>query len=200
MGIKKFNSSIINSNEMATVSGISSGGYMAVQLHIAYSSIFSGAGIIAGGPYFCANMNMFTAQSSCMKDPEFIVLDELYEATLAYESTFVIDSTKNLSNDRVWLFSGTEDDTVHQGVMKKLYSYYNNYISEKNIHSVFNYSASHAFITNNWGNACNYKGSPFINNCDLDAAKAILSWTGNQDLKPATPANISNVCNYRIEY
>jgi poly(3-hydroxybutyrate) depolymerase len=37
-----------------TVSGLSSGGYMAVQLHVAFSSFIKGAGIFAGGPYHCA--------------------------------------------------------------------------------------------------------------------------------------------------
>ena len=37
-----------------TVSGISSGGYMAVQFQVAYSSVVRGAGIVAGGPYYCA--------------------------------------------------------------------------------------------------------------------------------------------------
>ena len=38
-----------------TVSGLSSGGYMAVQLAVAYSSMFSGVGVIAAGPYGCAD-------------------------------------------------------------------------------------------------------------------------------------------------
>ena len=33
-----------------TVSGISSGGYMAVQFQVAYSQMVRGAGILAGGP------------------------------------------------------------------------------------------------------------------------------------------------------
>jgi poly(3-hydroxybutyrate) depolymerase len=37
--------------ERITVSGISAGGAMAHQLHIAYPELFSGAGIIAGPPY-----------------------------------------------------------------------------------------------------------------------------------------------------
>src|SRR3712207_3357206 len=37
-----------------TVSGLSSGAYMAVQLGVAYSSSFRGVGVIAGGPYGCA--------------------------------------------------------------------------------------------------------------------------------------------------
>ncbi len=38
-----------------TVSGLSSGGFMAAQLHVAYSETFAkGAGIVAGGPFYCA--------------------------------------------------------------------------------------------------------------------------------------------------
>lgn len=37
-----------------TVSGLSSGGYMANQLHLAYSDWVKGVGILAAGPYYCA--------------------------------------------------------------------------------------------------------------------------------------------------
>src|SRR3954467_11878831 len=38
-----------------TVSGISSGAFFAHQFHVAYSSLVTGAGIVAGGPYGCAD-------------------------------------------------------------------------------------------------------------------------------------------------
>ena len=38
----------------SSVSGLSSGAFMTVQLHLAHSASFAGAGIIAGGPYRCA--------------------------------------------------------------------------------------------------------------------------------------------------
>ena len=49
-----------------TVSGLSSGAFMAVQLHVAYSSIISGAAVYAGGPYWCAQGNLNTATLDCM--------------------------------------------------------------------------------------------------------------------------------------
>ena len=49
-----------------TVSGISSGAFMAVQLHIAFSSIISGAAVYAGGPYWCAQGSLNTAMMECM--------------------------------------------------------------------------------------------------------------------------------------
>src|SRR5690348_12922961 len=49
----------------ASVSGLSSGGYMAVQFEVAFSSLVRGAGIIAGGPYYCAHGDPITATSVC---------------------------------------------------------------------------------------------------------------------------------------
>lgn len=43
-----------------TVSGISAGGFMAVQFAVAFSASISGAGIFAGGPYWCAQDNLVT--------------------------------------------------------------------------------------------------------------------------------------------
>lgn len=37
-----------------TTSGLSSGGFMSVQMHVAFSELFSGVGVFAGGPYYCA--------------------------------------------------------------------------------------------------------------------------------------------------
>jgi len=50
-----------------SVSGLSAGGYMAVQFHVAHSAIVKGAGVIAGGPYFCAkdDQNIATTVCSC---------------------------------------------------------------------------------------------------------------------------------------
>src|SRR5437588_9574714 len=44
-----------------TVSGLSSGGFMANQLGYAYSSSFKGVAVFAGGPYMCAGHNNYTA-------------------------------------------------------------------------------------------------------------------------------------------
>ena len=50
-----------------TVSGLSSGGFMAVQMHVAYSGTFAkGAGIVAGGPFYCAENSIVNATGRCM--------------------------------------------------------------------------------------------------------------------------------------
>src|SRR3954447_16166975 len=61
-----------------TVSGLSSGGFMAHQFHIAFSKLVTGAGIIAGGPFRCVET---------ISNPYFwfrsVPLDRVSAATLA---------------------------------------------------------------------------------------------------------------------
>ena len=52
-----------------SVSGLSAGGYMAVQFDVAFSSTLRGAGIIAGGPFYCAQGSVLTATSTCSCAP-----------------------------------------------------------------------------------------------------------------------------------
>src|SRR6201998_2326629 len=48
-----------------TVAGISSGGYMAVQLQVAFSQSIFGTAVFAGGPYYCAQGSLNSAQGYC---------------------------------------------------------------------------------------------------------------------------------------
>ena len=49
-----------------SVSGISSGGFMSVQFHLAHSAIVSGVGVLAGGPSGCARGSSRRALEVCM--------------------------------------------------------------------------------------------------------------------------------------
>ncbi len=50
-----------------SVSGLSSGAFMAGQFHVAFSATVLGAGIVAGGPYGCAEGQLATALNRCMQ-------------------------------------------------------------------------------------------------------------------------------------
>eukprot|EP01113_Clastostelium_recurvatum_P017394 TRINITY_DN2040_c0_g1_i1.p1 TRINITY_DN2040_c0_g1~~TRINITY_DN2040_c0_g1_i1.p1 ORF type:complete len:359 (-),score=86.87 TRINITY_DN2040_c0_g1_i1:13-1065(-) len=180
-----------------TVSGISSGGYMAVQFHVAYSSHISGAGVVAGGPYWCAQGDVAIAESACMANPGLISLDELYAATTYAEGLDSIDPTSHLKDDRVWLFSGTRDTIVNPGVMSKLAQYYGHYISSSSGGSIvteFTVEAEHCFPTLAYGDTCIHLGTPFINRCNYDAAGQILAHMyPDTTLLPPTTANATNV-------
>ena len=51
--------------DKVSVSGISSGGFMAHQFHVAHSGNLMGVGIIAGGPYHCAQGDVMRGMLTC---------------------------------------------------------------------------------------------------------------------------------------
>eukprot|EP00039_Didymoeca_costata_P001479 m.52814 g.52814 ORF g.52814 m.52814 type:complete len:275 (-) comp10820_c0_seq2:1516-2340(-) len=175
-------------NRLLTVSGISAGGYMAVQFHVSYSRTVTAAGVVAGGPYWCAKDNVETALHACMKQPESINVEVLRAATVAAENVGSIDALENLQNAKLYFFSGAKDSVVHTGVMSKLVDYYQSYTHPSNIKTVFNMSAEHTFPTMSYGNPCTFLGSPYIGNCGYDAAYDILSnaWEGIKRAGPNT--------------
>lgn len=174
-----------------TVSGISSGGAFAHQFHVAHSSFVSGAGIVAGIPYYCAEDNVVSALS-CMSSPDTIILDDLIDATSYALSMGSIDDTTNIAQSKVYLYSGANDTVVSPGTMQKLEKYYLNYMHSSSIKTVFNISSEHAFITNDYGSNCTFMGSPFINNCNYDQAGDILSYLYGS-LDPAVTPIDSNI-------
>ncbi|EGG23646.1 polyhydroxybutyrate depolymerase [Cavenderia fasciculata] len=176
-----------------TISGISSGGYMAVQFHVAFSSIVSGVGVIAGGPYYCAKGNVVDATTECMSTPSLISIDELIAATSYAEDTYTIDPTSNMANSKVWLFSGTKDTVVQQGVVKKLEEYYTNYIDSSRINTTYDIPAEHSFVTDNFGNACDYLGPDYMNNCGFNSAYNILSYLIGPLNTPSSQSPIDNI-------
>jgi poly(3-hydroxybutyrate) depolymerase len=160
-----------------TASGVSSGGYMAVQLHVAHSANVAGVGVIAGGPYYCAQGSLFTALNNCMTPgvwtpaPQPLLLKR--EANLLAASGRV-DATKNLSRSRVWLFTGTRDRIVYAQVVTALRAFYAEY--RATIALVADKPAGHGMVTEQHGHACGTTQPPFIIDCDYDAAGELLNF------------------------
>ncbi|HYD59494.1 MAG TPA: PHB depolymerase family esterase [Noviherbaspirillum sp.] len=171
--LPKYNVSV----STVSVSGISSGGYMAAQMHFAYSkTIKKGAGVVAGGPVYCSQGNVMTATGPCMADTGSRNLPYLISVVNTWSGNGYIDPTSNLAGSKVYLFSGTIDSTVKQPVMNDLNTMYKNYISSTNIVYKNNIAAEHSLPTDYYGNMCSVNGSPYINNCNFDVAGEILKW------------------------
>ena len=159
-----------------SVSGLSSGAYMAGQFHVAFSETLIGAGIVAGGPYGCAENQLAVALNRCMQtflgtpDPSRLV-----DRARSLESQGEIDALGNLVDDRVYVFSGTADETVVQRVVDQSANFYTAVgVPPANIRYVDAIAAGHGFVTETTGNACGVTQTPFINDCDLDQAGDIL--------------------------
>lgn len=180
-----------------SVSGLSSGGYMAVQFGVAYSASVEGAGIVAGGPYLCARGNVNTATTvcsctgfgSCQVRPDGSNVAELIAATDGNARRGAVDPTANLARQRIWLFSGKSDSVVPQAVMDDLERYYTRYVSPANIFYRKDLAAQHTMPTDSFGNSCQTLGPPFISNCGYDGAGELLKWIyGSLQPRAAAPA------------
>ncbi|KRD15099.1 hypothetical protein ASE39_15135 [Acidovorax sp. Root267] len=158
-----------------TVSGLSAGGFMAVQLHVAYSATFAkGVGVVAGGPFYCAEGSVVNATGRCMASPAGIPTSTLVSTTNTWASQGAIDPVANLQNSKVYLFSGTLDSAVKTGVMDALRTYYNSFVPAANVVYKKDIAAEHAMVTDDYGNGCTTKAAPYISNCNFDLAGAML--------------------------
>lgn len=177
-----------------SVSGLSSGAFMASQFHVAHSKIVVGAGIVAGGPYGCAEVaypytiTPWTSTSSvatvavgrCMLDnylfwwrlPSTDAL-ERHARRLARDGD--IDPVEGLARARVYFFSGGDDSVVVPNAVEAGRLLYERLgVPPANLKSETHERAGHAFITKDKGAACGRKDAHFITNCDYDQAKDIL--------------------------
>jgi poly(3-hydroxybutyrate) depolymerase len=158
-----------------SVSGLSSGGYMAVQLHVAFSATFKrGAGVVAGGPFYCAEGSVVNATGRCMAHNSSIPIASLVSTTNSWASSGLIDPVANLNTSKAYLFSGTSDNTVVQAVMNDLKTYYGSFVPVANTVYKSTIGAGHAMVTDDFGAACSTTASPYIDNCGFDLAGELL--------------------------
>ena len=154
-----------------TLSGLSAGGFMAVQMHVAHSATFNGSAIYAAGPYFCAEGSFSFAEEKCMYylmgGPD---TSKLISYTDKQVSAKTIDDTANLKDDKVFIYSGSKDSVVDPKVVHALEDYYNNYLPQGNVVSNFKLASQHCIPTLNYGETCGKLSSPYIGDCAYDGA------------------------------
>ena len=160
-----------------TVSGLSSGGFMANQLGIAHSSLFKGVGVFAGGPYMCAGHNNYTA---CMYNASIsgTQLTTMQNSLNSFSTSGAIDNKANITSQKIYMFVGTSDSTVGPNPMNALQTQYtNNGVPAGNLLHVQRSGTAHVFPTDfdsTGNNGCSSAASPYISNCGYDGAKAVL--------------------------
>jgi poly(3-hydroxybutyrate) depolymerase len=160
-----------------TVSGLSSGGFMANQLGYAYSATFKGVGVFAGGPYMCAGHNNYTA---CMYNATVSsAMLSTMQTDINNWSGAQIDNKANVAGQKVYMFVGTSDFTVGPNPMNAVQTQYtNNGVTSANLTYVQRASTAHVFPTDfdaTGDNACNSSASPYISNCGYDGAGAMFT-------------------------
>lgn len=175
-----------------SVSGLSSGAFMAGQFHVAFSKEIMGAGIVAGGPFYCACESpyvqaMITAMTTCMNPCK------TYEAFGGCSNSFVqlpsgenlaqiaqtlsgIDDLKYLKTDKVYIFSGEADEVVITKVVDQTEAFYRAAgVMDQNILYESHVDSGHAFITDNKEDTrCSQTESPYLNDCGFIQSHRIL--------------------------
>ena len=156
-----------------SVSGVSSGAYMAGQIHLAHSSIFNGVAIVAGGPYYCAKGEIAHGLGSCMKGGD-MGLDSLLDYARSASAAGAIDDLSNLDDDHAWVFHGALDKVMNQEPSVVAAAFYTELMSDQAVTLVTDVPVVHGLPTVDAGVACDTFGAPFLNACDYDAAHEIL--------------------------
>src|SRR4051812_46457650 len=150
-----------------TVSGLSSGGFMANQLGYAYASTFKGVGVFAGGPYMCAGHSNYTA---CMYNATISAsMLSAMQGDIDRWSGNANDDKAGVAGQKVFLFVGTSDFTVGPNPVSAVHSQYAaNGVPAANLDHVTRSGTAHVFPTDFDGtgdNACGSSVSPYIANC-----------------------------------
>lgn len=170
-----------------SISGISSGGFMAVQFQVAHASTVRGAGVIAGGPYFCAQNNVLNAvaKCSCTGEPSVpcavtessAAVPGLVKTTRELAEQGRIDPPEAIAGQKVLTISGQQDTLVPPPIARQLAEFYTALgLPAGNLSQVSLVNAAHTMPTPDFGIACARQDEPYIGKCGYDSAKNILSW------------------------
>lgn len=182
-----------------SVAGLSSGAFMANQIHVAHSKDVTGAALIAGGLYGCAVIDVspkgFVLASAsqavgpCSEEPGQLAGTRFYSDivhTLARNN--LVDPPRNLANSKIYLFTGGSDRVVSSGTVEKARQLYLDLgVPRENI--VFDQTgpaarAGHSWITKSFGGECNSNAQPYINRCSYDQSGAELAAIYGSNLNP----------------
>src|SRR5438309_2854615 len=171
----------------SSISGISSGAFMAVQFGVSWSSIVKGVGVIAGGPYYCAQGTAtdgllgnlgpaLTATGPCMKGPP-PDLEPLFEKTDEWARRGDVDDPHNIAKQRIYVFAGYNDSIVNPKVGGAAYRFYLHYLGGRNDGIIFfqgAIGAGHSQVTADYGTPCNKNAWTFIDCCYYELDGIIL--------------------------
>ncbi|MBS1158386.1 MAG: poly(3-hydroxybutyrate) depolymerase [Proteobacteria bacterium] len=173
--------------KQTSISGLSSGGFMAVQFQVAHSATVKGAGVIAGGPYYCSRDNLLTAvaQCSCTGEPSVPCavtanstdVPGLVRSTHELAARGLIDPPAALAGQKVQTLSGSKDTLVPTPIVRQLADFYTALgLPAANLSTITLTNAAHTMPTPKFGIACGTQDEPYIGKCGFDTAKSILSW------------------------
>tara|TARA_B100000700_G_scaffold309912_1_gene389795 strand:- start:20203 stop:21306 length:1104 start_codon:yes stop_codon:yes gene_type:complete len=169
-----------------SVMGVSSGGYMATQLAVAYPVLFQRLAVFAAGPWGCAQGELSRALGQCMSTLRGLPERDALQARLSdYRSQGLVGEAEALADQRVYLWHGSADTTVEPDLGEMLAEQYRDWLSapETQLKVVHQDDAGHGWPVDSSVLAdsaelvdCREGGAPYLLDCGLDGAGEALGW------------------------
>lgn len=153
------------------VAGLSSGAYMATQVHLAYSDHLRGAALVAGGPYGCAGGSLETALGTCMVGAPDV--PALAASARGRAEAGDIAPLAGLAGDVVYVLHGRADTVVSGEVSAAaagLYAALSDEAGGIAVHADLERDFPHLLPTVDAGADCGAGGEPWLGHCGFDAA------------------------------
>ncbi|WP_225809668.1 prolyl oligopeptidase family serine peptidase [Halomonas lysinitropha] len=179
-----------------SVLGVSSGGYMATQLAVAWPEQFAGLGVAAAGPWACARGSLGLALGQCMMTqrgmPDLTELQNRYDA---YARRDLVGDPDALADLRVFIWHGSEDETVDPALSQVLADQFRDWLAspDDQLRFMTSEQAGHGWpLATRPGTPvdaladCRGGGGTHLLACDLDIAGKMLGWL-HGDLTPPEP-------------
>lgn len=178
-----------------TVSGVSAGAAMAVQLGVAYSSRVAGVGAIAGPPYLCAEGSLRKALFECLivvratmdRWTSFapagagcappagkpLAVQAMIDGAAALAGRAAIDPLTGLARQKVWEFRGRCDEIVGSNASTAQAAFYRHFGAR--FQALSQDGVSHTMPTDKPGlGACDGEDKDYVSSCGLDAVGEML--------------------------
>ncbi|KAI3389917.1 hypothetical protein SNEBB_004971 [Seison nebaliae] len=171
-------------DDVVTVSGISSGGAMAIQMLVAYSKHVKGLGLISAPPFYCAQLSVTKALKDCMTDPSNIDIEYLRKRTKDFEGVGYIDKLNNLENARLFFAHGVNDHVIEHNVTVKAEKFFHPFLNDahKQIKTKYDLLSNHGFVTKTFGGKCEDLQRNFMNKCDYDFGYEMMNHLYNHSI------------------
>jgi poly(3-hydroxybutyrate) depolymerase len=170
-----------------SVVGVSSGGYMATQLAVAWPGRFVGLGVLAAGPWSCAQGALSLALGQCMGtrqgQPD---LDEIDRRLREYRARDLVGNASDLADLRVFIWHGEEAETVEPALGRLLAEQFRGWLEDpqRQLRLRLTEEAGHGWpvgdptgpVSPSRLASCRKGGGTHLLDCDLDIAGRSLSW------------------------
>jgi len=171
------------------VAGLSSGAYMATQAHLAFSDHLVGAGLVAGGPYHCAEGDLGRALKACTggdaAPPDVAALARLARERAGRGE---LAPLAGLAGDRVQVLHGMQDVVVAEPVARATATFYSALAAGADVAWDGTRPFAHTFPTLDRGGDCQASQPPYLGRCGFDAAGSLMNGLFGRLPAPAATA------------